>query len=274
MPAGTRIRANNAFGVTTDNPLAIGATTLNSTQLALLPAVSGGGHAVITLDPLRQFGNPEIIVVTAHTGGASSATILRGQYGTSARSHPQNTVWVHAPLGDDDTQIVTSITRPTNPYEGQTIYETDTDRFVGYNGSSWQTAAQLTGWTTYTPTLTQSGAVTKTVTYAKYVQIGKTVTATVKLDITGIGTANNTIICTLPVIGAVSNNFVIGSGGVFDSSVSTFYYGVTYVTSTTTFGILLCNGAVGNLVGGVGGGMTAALASGDIFTATVTYEAV
>ena len=28
-------------------------------------------------------------------------------------------------------------------------------------------------WTTWTPTLTQTGAVTKTVTYAKYTQVGK-----------------------------------------------------------------------------------------------------
>lgn len=33
--------------------------------------------------------------------------------------------------------VVTSSTRPSAPYEGQLLYETDTDRLVAYNGSSW-----------------------------------------------------------------------------------------------------------------------------------------
>ena len=33
--------------------------------------------------------------------------------------------------------VCTSSTRPAAPYEGQLIYETDTDRFWFYNGSSW-----------------------------------------------------------------------------------------------------------------------------------------
>lgn len=34
--------------------------------------------------------------------------------------------------------ICTSTTRPTAPYEGQMIYETDTDRMLVYNGSAWK----------------------------------------------------------------------------------------------------------------------------------------
>jgi hypothetical protein len=33
--------------------------------------------------------------------------------------------------------VCTSSTRPTVPYEGQLIYETDTDRLVAWNGSAW-----------------------------------------------------------------------------------------------------------------------------------------
>jgi hypothetical protein len=33
--------------------------------------------------------------------------------------------------------VCTSTTRPSAPYEGQMIYETDTDRILVYNGSSW-----------------------------------------------------------------------------------------------------------------------------------------
>jgi len=35
--------------------------------------------------------------------------------------------------------VVTSSTRPAVPYEGQLIYETDTDRIAAYNGSAWVT---------------------------------------------------------------------------------------------------------------------------------------
>jgi hypothetical protein len=33
--------------------------------------------------------------------------------------------------------VCTSTTRPTAPYEGQMVYETDTDLMLIYNGSSW-----------------------------------------------------------------------------------------------------------------------------------------
>ncbi|HKZ19275.1 MAG TPA: hypothetical protein VJQ57_04125, partial [Acidimicrobiia bacterium] len=93
MPSGPRIRTDNVFGTTTDNPLTAGATTMNSAGLANLAAVSSA-HAIIVLDPLRADGAPEIVVVTAHTGSATSATITRGAYGTSAREHASGTLWV------------------------------------------------------------------------------------------------------------------------------------------------------------------------------------
>lgn len=92
-----RIRTNNVFGTTTDNPLTAGATTMNSAGLANLAAVSSN-TALITLDPNRVNGAPEIVIVTAHTGSATSATITRAAFGTSAREHPSGTEWEHAPV--------------------------------------------------------------------------------------------------------------------------------------------------------------------------------
>lgn len=138
MPAGPRVRTNNVFGITTDNPLTAGATSFNSAGLANL-AVVASAHAIITLDPLRQFGAPEIIVVTVHTAAATVATITRGAYGTTARSHPQGTTWVHAPVTEDVISIVTSGTRPSDPYRGESIFETDTNRYVGRSTADvWQ----------------------------------------------------------------------------------------------------------------------------------------
>jgi microcystin-dependent protein len=144
MPVGSRVRANNVFGVTTDNPLTAGATTLNSTQLALLPAItSPTQHAVIVLDPKRVNGQPEIIVVTAHVALATSATIERAKYGTIARSHPVGSAWAHVAIGEDYIEILTSTSRPSDPYIGQSIFETDTLSHRFYNGSSWNSSPPI-----------------------------------------------------------------------------------------------------------------------------------
>jgi hypothetical protein len=138
MPTGSRIRANNVYGVTSDNPLSAASATFNSVSLPLLPVVAVA-HAVIVFDPKRVYGDPEIVVVTAHTAASTVATVLRGQYGTSQRLHPQGTSWAHVPVNEDWTQILTSITRPADPYRGQTIFETDTNRYTGRStADAWQ----------------------------------------------------------------------------------------------------------------------------------------
>lgn len=136
MPSGPRIRTDNVFGTLTDNPLTNVATTMNSAGLANLAAVSSA-HALVVIDPLRSAGAPECVIVTAHTGSATSATITRGAYGTSARQHASGVLWVHAPNVEDFIRIVTAATRPSDPYEGQMIFETDTNKLVGYGGTDW-----------------------------------------------------------------------------------------------------------------------------------------
>jgi hypothetical protein len=34
--------------------------------------------------------------------------------------------------------VCTSTTRPTTPYAGQTIFETDTNKFLHWTGTSWE----------------------------------------------------------------------------------------------------------------------------------------
>jgi microcystin-dependent protein len=135
---GTRIRDNGVVGTVTDNPLTISATTFNSLNLSKLGVVLND-HAIVTLDPLRQYGEPEIIMVTSHTADATVATIQRGMYGTPARAHPAGTLWVHAAVSNDFIEIVTSTSRPTDPYEGQIIYENDTNTYKSFNGTAWVT---------------------------------------------------------------------------------------------------------------------------------------
>lgn len=124
-----------------------------------------------------------------------------------------------------------------------------------------------TAWTSYTPTLTQSGAVSKTVTRARYIQIGKTVIFAVDLACTGSGTGGNAVQIGLPVTAAASGTTPCGSGWIFDTSTSTNYKGIAYQLSTSVVAL------VGN--GGVLGAseFTAALASGDAVRVSGIYEA-
>lgn len=142
----TRVRTDNVFGVTTDNPLTSGATTMNSAGLANLAVVSST-EALIVLDPNRVSGAPEIVVVTAHTGSATSATIERGAFGTTAREHAAGTEWVHGPIAS--------------------------------NATSYASAANLQGdfvpmgaWESWTPTLTNITQGSGTVT-ARFVRVGR-----------------------------------------------------------------------------------------------------
>lgn len=90
------IYANTVGGQVSDNPLLIGATTLNSAALADLPAVAAPDWMWLVLDADGSAGDPEIVKVTAHTASATSATIERGAQSSTARQHALNTDWVHA----------------------------------------------------------------------------------------------------------------------------------------------------------------------------------
>jgi hypothetical protein len=74
--------------------------------------------------------------------------------------------------------VCTSSTRPASPYEGQTIYETDTDLVKSYNGTSWVTIG---------PTTIPTAAVTAI--QAARVATSQTTTSTSYTDLTTSGPA-------------------------------------------------------------------------------------
>lgn len=266
---GPRIRDNNVFGTTTDNPLSSGATTMNSAGLANLDAVSSA-HAVLVLDPLRATGAPEVVIVTAHTGSATSATITRGAYGTAARSHAQGELWVQPETVDDLIRICTSSTHPADSYIGQLLFETDTAAFKAQSGSAWEQVLTIGTWTSYTPTLTQSTTVTKTVNYAKYLKVGRAVMFAVDLAVTGAGTGANAVTLTVPVTAAVTN-LQIGPGAVYDSSASTLYNGNAFLVTATTVNIWPGPDGAASALGVRD--FTAALAANDLVRVSGIYEA-
>lgn len=138
MANEVRLRANNISGAINDNPLLIGATTINSPGFADLPAVDTTNHLILALDPLEVFGAAEIVMVTAHTASATSVTAVRGQEGSIARQHSLGTTWFHGPVTSDwnyTQRTALSTNRPTSPFDGELIYETDTNRWSARSSS-------------------------------------------------------------------------------------------------------------------------------------------
>jgi hypothetical protein len=77
------------------------ATSISSAGLVDLQAVAGSDVVKVVLDPEALNGDPEIVYVTAHSASSTSATVVRGREGTTARSHNTSTAWVHAATSDD-----------------------------------------------------------------------------------------------------------------------------------------------------------------------------
>lgn len=127
-------------------------------------------------------------------------------------------------------------------------------------------------WQTYTPTLTQSAAVAKTVTFARYFQMAKLVFVQVDVAATATGTGTNIVTLSLPVTAA--DNGRVGAfqqvcaGRLVDATGPTVYVASTYLASTTTMGLL---NASNQILGAAG--FTAALASGDTVQMNLIYEA-
>lgn len=99
-----RLRADYVFGTTT---AALGTTdtTLSGAALARLPVVAGSDTAAVTLQNPTT-GGYEIVWVTAHASAATTATIVRGQEGSTAAAWASGTTWTHGPTAKDVTDPV------------------------------------------------------------------------------------------------------------------------------------------------------------------------
>ena len=76
-------------------------TTLTSSMLTSLGDVSAPDIYPIILDPTKSAGEPEIVWVTAHTSGGSTATITRGREESTAREHLVGVTCIHGPTKFD-----------------------------------------------------------------------------------------------------------------------------------------------------------------------------
>lgn len=133
-----RVRDNFITGVTTTDPLAAIDTTMDSDELVALQEIDATEHAVLVLDPLGEGNGPEIVYVTAHTAGATTADIVRGRNGTSAVEHAVGTKWKLSPVRDDFILVVaSSASLPDEPYVGQLVYVIDAYELLQWNGLAW-----------------------------------------------------------------------------------------------------------------------------------------
>lgn len=245
----TRVRTDNVFGTITDNPLTNVATTMNSAGLANLAAVSSK-EAIIILDPNRVSGAPEIVVVTAHTGSATSATIQRGQFGTAARQHASGTAWVHGPIAGNAT-----------------TYATAADDQGDY--------VPMDAWESYTPTLANITLGNGTVV-AAFQRIGRTIHYRIKFTFGSSSSMGSNPTVTLPVAciaayGAETDT--LGQVQISDAGTADFV-GIARLVNTTTVRLMVVGvaGTYGNHVG-----FTATVpmtwATNDGFAVVGTYEA-
>lgn len=217
-----RLRRNNIAGTITDNPLLVGSTTINSPGFVDLPVVDGTNHLLLILDPLELGGTAEIVMVTAHTVAASSVTVIRGMEGSGARQHALATTWFHGPVASDVTlSDVTSAARPTTPYRGELIFETDTNSYVGRTTADiWQTVVPLGAWTDWVPAWTNL-TVGNAVVIAKYSKLGRTVHIRLKMTLGTTTVMGNGPEFSLPFTLAAdyTSEWVWGSATYIDTGV-------------------------------------------------------
>lgn len=125
-------------------------------------------------------------------------------------------------------------------------------------------------WVDFTPTVTQSGAVTHTLNYARYFRYGKLAVVQIRATCTGAGTTNNRIQFTaIPseiAPAQASTAASIGAGVILDSG--TAYYGATMICEAST-AFVFCGYNVGDYLGVA---PNFALASGDILSCACAYE--
>ena len=151
--------------------------------------------------------------------------------------------------------VCTSTTRPTNPYTGMVIMETDTGYLRVWDGSAWDYLSQSQNgttnlpisdigkaWTSWTPTLTQGTTTfsTSARSSSRYVQINKLVIAVGAVTInSGTGQSGQPLAISLPVAPYVTVYNMFGGAWIYDASTATAYNSSVYgISGTSTVGFL------------------------------------
>jgi hypothetical protein len=121
--------------------------------------------------------------------------------------------------------------------EGLVTLLLDTNTLTVYTGSAWSTLGPVHGaLTSWTPTVTQTGSVTVTNNYSRYIRIGRLIAGWFSLTVTGSGSGSaNIVIGAIPAT-AASTSPVIGQMRFYNASGPSTTVAWIYLASTTTFG--------------------------------------
>jgi hypothetical protein len=140
--------------------------------------------------------------------------------------------------------VCTSSTRPAAPFEGQTIYETDTDLVKSYDGSSWVTIGPVTAAVTAIQSATvNTSQGTSSTSYTDLSTVGPEVTITT--GTTALVTISATILQSGTDVGGVASFAVSGASTVSandDNSISAIGTGVERYGQVSTSRTLLLSG--------------------------------
>lgn len=133
-------------------------------------------------------------------------------------------IWEHIQNAATDIDALlgakpcTASTRPSSPFQGQQIYETDTRLLRMWDGTAWQIVTLIGAWYAYTPTFYDGDATISAANVsgvdATYYRSGQMVTARGVATITNATT--NGLGVSLPVQ-AAARVFAIGTAGIYGS---------------------------------------------------------
>ena len=140
----------------------------------------------------------------------------------------QATQWPAVTTG---TIICTSSTRPASPFEGQTIYETDTDFTYTYNGIAWTLTGTLgSGFVTASSTTAQGPAGTLTYIHATITVTPGVWVVNSAMSVFNATTSDGTAV---GIYNRTTSAIVSGSMGVArETSTSTSGYGALHSAPT------------------------------------------
>jgi hypothetical protein len=165
--------------------------------------------------------------------------------------------------------VCTSSTRPASPYEGQVIYETDTDKTLVYNGSTW---IQISTTTTKGDLATYS-----TVPDRLSVGSNNRYLRANSAQATGLEWSTNQVGLELVASTTFSNSNNLLMNGVFTATYDNYvvFFNLTSVSSATTVFMRLANGTsvdassiylYGGFVSYMGSGILTAINNGGAST--------
>lgn len=193
--------------------------------------------AVVTGTPAASPAEPAVpnnAVVLAMINVAALATTITNANITDRRRRA---------CGLSGVAVCLSTTRPTTPYQGQEIFETDTNLLKVWSGAAWEDVVLTGAWATWTPTWTNL-TVGNGTTIAKYQKTGRVVTFRIKFTLGSTSTVGTSPVYTLPVTAAADYiaEWPIGKAVLTDSGVKS-YNGDVQIQTTTQGNVRYDDGA-------------------------------